>query len=78
MKIRILFLITILSFKKSKLIGYIWTPPSLSELSSMIYDMELTHLGSEAFISYCITNTINFQNNFEIEIVMIIIAVVLK
>ena len=27
---------------------YIWMPPSLSELTPMIFNMGLTHLGSEA------------------------------
>ena len=26
-----------------------WRPPSLSQLTPMIFDMGLTHLGSEAF-----------------------------
>ena len=26
----------------------IWRPPSLNELTQMIYNIELTHLGSEA------------------------------
>ena len=30
--------------------NYIWRPPSLSELTPMIFDMGLTHLGSEASI----------------------------
>ena len=29
---------------------YIWKPPSLSELTPMIFNTDLTHLGSEAFI----------------------------
>ena len=28
----------------------IWRPPSLNELTQMIFNMELTHLGSEASI----------------------------
>ena len=28
--------------------GINWRPPSLSELTSMIFDIGLTHLGSEA------------------------------
>ena len=28
----------------------IWRPPSLSELTPIIFNMELSHLGSEAFI----------------------------
>ena len=30
----------------------IWRPPSLCELTPIIYNMELTHLGFEAFIYY--------------------------
>ena len=29
---------------------HIWEPPSLSVLTTMIFNMGLTHLGSEAFI----------------------------
>ena len=31
---------------------YIWSPSSRSELTPMIFNMELTHLGSEASIYY--------------------------
>ena len=31
-----------------------WMPPSLSELTPIIYNTELTHLGSEAYYSYAL------------------------
>ena len=31
---------------------YIWRPPSLRELTLMIFNTELTHIGSEASIYY--------------------------
>ena len=34
----------------------IWRPPELSELTPMIFDMKLTHLGSEASIYNKISN----------------------
>ena len=35
-----------------------WRPPSLSELSSIIFNMELAHLGSEASIYFYMKNTL--------------------
>ena len=51
---------------------YIWRPPSLSELSPMIFSMGLTHLGSEATIylspKYKILNyTLCGENYFKVE-----------
>ena len=42
-----------------------WRPPSLSELTPMIFNMRLTHLGSEASDCLKFVNTI--ENNIEIE-----------
>ena len=42
-----------LNMKEYKCLWYIWRPPSLSELTLTISNMELTHLCSEA--SICIT-----------------------
>ena len=39
-----------ISFVVYRLKNAIWRPPSLSELTPIIYDMVLTHLGSEASI----------------------------
>ena len=38
---------------------YVWRPPNLSELNPIISNMELTHLGFEAFI-YIKTKTLVF------------------
>ena len=35
--------------------GYIWRPPSLSELTPMIFNTGLTHLGSESSVCKLIT-----------------------
>ena len=34
----------------------IWTPPRLNELTPIIFDMELTHLGSETSITFSTLN----------------------
>ena len=41
---------------------YIWRPPSLSELTPMIFNMVLTHLGLETFI-YNLTTQHNETNS---------------
>ena len=38
------------------ILEYIWRLPSLSELTPMIFNMRLTHLGSEASISLFTSN----------------------
>ena len=36
--------------KETNRFSFIWRPSSLSELTNILSDMELTHLGSKAFI----------------------------
>ena len=48
---RYLILYFILIFKKQNNKHEKWRPPSLSELTPMVFNTGLTHLGSEASIS---------------------------
>ena len=45
-----ILIIKLLTFNFQKTIKYNWRPPSLSELTSIIFNMELIHLGSESSI----------------------------
>ena len=47
MELMVVLNLTIID-KLQRLDYYIWRPPSLSELTPMIFDMGLTHFGSEA------------------------------
>ena len=42
-----------------KKLDLIWRRPSLNELASIIFHMKLTHLGSEASIYQCDSDSIN-------------------
>ena len=45
---------------------YKWKPPSLNELIQIVFNMELTHLGSEAskhILHHLFINTLKIDNN---------------
>ena len=59
-----LVFILILQLSKYLTQHYKWRPPRLSELSPVIFQMELTHFGSEASM-YCIFSGNNEKNNYK-------------